>query len=107
MFNSNDNSMLWLLILFMLVGNNSNSFVPPTDEEICKVFEKTIDTYLEENKELLEKAQINSPLWQIKELSDAAKEIEDLKVRLKVINVAFSVKTNLESTNAFCCGGMK
>lgn len=105
MFNNNDSSMLWLIILFMLANNGAN-FAPPTDEEMCKVFTTTVDTFLEDNKAILDKANLDSPLWQLKTLRSTFDDIEDPKTRLKVIEVAMSIVRNIETVNKFACGGL-
>lgn len=105
MFNNNDSSMVWLLILFMLSMNGQN-FNPPTNEEMCTVFLKAVDTYLEDNKHLVEKANIGSPLWQLKHLREAVDGIEDIDTKLKVVEVAMSIMRNIEAVNKYACGGL-
>lgn len=104
MFNNNDSSMLWLIILFMIANNGAN-FAPPTDEEMCEVFTKTVDAFIEDHKELLAKANVDSPLWQLKALRSTFDKIEDHNTRLQVIEVAMSIIRNIEAVNKYACGG--
>lgn len=107
MFNSNDNSMIWLLILFMLAGNTNTKFGPPTDEEICKAFDASVASFLSENEKLIPDAKVNSPLWQVHELKKAADNIEDQSVRLKVLQIAMSIIENLKLANGYAtCGNI-
>ncbi len=101
---SNDSSTLWLIILFMLANNGAN-FTPPTNEEMCEVFTKTVDTFLEDHKELLSKANVDSPIWQLKTLRSAFDKIEDQSTKLQVIEVAMSIIRNIDAVNKYACGG--
>lgn len=103
MFN-NDSSTLWLIILFMLANNGAN-FTPPTNEEMCEVFTKTVDTFLEDHKELLSKANVDSSIWQLKTLRSTFDKIEDQSTKLKIIEVAMSIIRNIEAVNKYTCGG--
>lgn len=101
MFNNNDNSILWLLILFALAANHPSSESTTSTEDICKAFTTSIDNYLEERKELTSKARVNSPLWQLSELRKAADGIEDVNTKCKVLCVAMSIIDNLKATENF------
>ena len=105
MFNNDNSSMLWMLILFMLANNGAN-FTPPTSEEICEAFIRSVDAYMEDNKPLLEKAQVNSPLWQLRELREVTDKIDDPDTRIKILNVVMSIMSNIETVNKYACGGM-
>lgn len=103
MFNSNDNSMIWLLILFMLAGNNSRPFMPST-EELNKIFQDGIKIFLEDNKEQVAKASTEAPIHQLKELYDASTKIEDPEVNAKVLGVAMTIMKNVDLGDCCCCG---
>ena len=107
MFNSNNdaNSMLWLLILFMLAGNTNTNFVPPTNEEINKIMQNGIEKFLSDHKELVEKADADSPLTQLNTLYNVSKEIDNSETDAKVLGVAMSIMKNIETMNKYCCGG--
>lgn len=105
MFNSNDNSTLWLLILLLLATNNSPTIPEPengTVEDACSAFQKIVDDYLKGHKKLLDEARVGSPMWQIKELSEASESIEDPQTRAKVLQVAISIVKSMEMSNRFC-----
>lgn len=105
MFNSNDNSTLWLLILLLLATNNSSPVPEPengTVEDACCAFQKIVDDYLKDHKKLLDEARVGSPMWQIKELSEASESIEDPQTRVKVLQVAISIVKSMEMSNRFC-----
>lgn len=101
MFNNDDNSILWFLILFALAANRPSSESQTSTEDICKAFTTSIDKYFEEHKELTSKARVNSPLWQLSELRKAADGIEDINIKCKVLCVAMSIIDNLKATENF------
>lgn len=105
MFNSgNDNSMFWLLLLFMLAGNTNTQITPPSNEEINKIMQNGIEKFLEDHKELVEKANVDSPIWQLDTLYKASKEIDNPEANAKVLSVAMSIMKNIETMNNYCCG---
>lgn len=104
---NNDNSAFWILLLFMLATENFKgpSFVPSTNSEMKKFLEEKVEMYLNINKDKLEKAREGSPIKHINELLAISKKIEDEELGLRVINIAISMISSLESANRFCCGG--
>lgn len=104
---NNDNSAFWILLLFMLATENFKgpSFVPSTNAEMKKFLEEKVEMYLNINKDKLEKAREGSPIKHINELLAISKKIEDNELGLRVINIAISMISSLESANMFCCGG--
>lgn len=107
MFNSNnnDNSMLWLFILFLLAGNTNTNFIPPTNEEINKIMQNGIEKFLNDHKELVEKSNADSPLAQLNTLYNVSKEIDNPETNAKILGVAVSIMKNIETMNNYCCGG--
>lgn len=105
MFNANDNSTLWLLLLLLLATNNSSPVPEPENDSIedaCEAFQKVIDSYLKDHKKLIDEARVGSPMWQLKELSEAAESIEDPQTRIKVLQVATAIIKSMEMTNRYC-----
>lgn len=105
MFNANNNSTLWLLILLLLATNNSPTIPEPNSDSIegvCEEFQKIVDNYLKDNKNILDNARVGSPMWQIKELSEAAGSIEVPQTRIKVLQVAISIIKSMKMPNKFC-----
>jgi hypothetical protein len=104
---NNDNSAFWILLLFILATGNSKcpSFVPSTNSEMKKFLEEKVEMYLDVNKDKLEKARDGSPIKHINELLAISKKIEDEQLGLRVINIAISMISSLESANRFYCGG--
>jgi hypothetical protein len=105
MFNANDNSTLWFLILLLLATNNPSPILEPENDSVegaCEAFQKVIDDYLKDHKKLLDEARVGSPMWQLKELSEAAESIEDPQTRVKVLQVATSIVKSMEMSNRFC-----
>lgn len=105
MFNSNDNSTFWLLLLLLLATNNSPTIPEPDSdpiEGVCEEFQKIVDNYLKDNKNLLDSARVGSPLWQIKELGEAAEAIESPQTRIKVLQVATAIVKSMEMSNRYC-----
>lgn len=97
-------SMMWLLLLFMLASNNTaNQFKVPTNEEICEIFTKNLEHYLDKNEEALKKASADSPLGLIHRLTKTSKKIEDPDVRVEVLSAAMSIMSKLDEMNGFCC----
>lgn len=106
MFNSNDNSNLWaMILLFMLAGNTNIPFKFPTTEEINKIFQNGIEKFLEDKKEDLTKAEYGDPIWQLNELLEASKNNCNTEVNAKILSVAMSIMNNIDpnKVNCACC----
>lgn len=105
MLNANDNSTLWLLILLLLATNNSPAIPEPDSDSIegvCEEFQKIVDNYLKDNKNLFDNARVGSPMWQIKELNETAGSIESPHTRIKVLQVATAIVKSMEMSNRYC-----
>lgn len=105
MFNSNDNLTFWLLLLLLLATNNSPTVPEPDSDSIegvCEELQKIVDNYLKDNKNLFDNARVGSPMWQIKELNEAAGSIESPHTRIKVFQVAISIIKSMEMSNRYC-----
>lgn len=108
MFNSNnDNSMLWLmLVLFMMDGNNNSPLEVPSAEMMNKIFQEGIETFLNDNKEALSKAEYGDPIWQLNELNEATKAIDNNETKNKILSVALQIMRKIDpNQNDCCCGG--
>lgn len=109
MFNSNnnDNSMFWLiLLLFMMAGNNNSPFDIPSTEMANNIFQDGIEKFLKANKETLDKAEYGDPIWQLNELNEAAKAIDNNETKAKVLSVAMQIMRKIDpNQNNCCCGG--
>lgn len=109
MFNSNNNdsSMFWfMLLLFMMAGNNNSFFDLPSTEMMNKIFQDEIENFLKANKETLDKAEYGDPIWQLNELNEVAKAIDNHNTKAKVLSVATQIMKKIDpNQNSCCCDG--
>jgi hypothetical protein len=73
---------------------------------INKTFQEGIESFLNDNKEALSKAEYGDPIWQINELNTASKAIDNNETKGKILSVALQIMRKIvPNQNDCCCGG--
>ena len=98
----NFDRLFWLLLLFMLSQNANQQ---PTFETAIDKFQNRLDTYLTNNSDILDKARLGSPLWQLRELKAVADGIGNTnqELRLRTLMVASTIIDFIEKAAMYSC----